>query len=66
MRDKNNIKIKGEYIIMAFHEIKPIELNENTFKLFAKDWFLMTAEKEGKVNTMTVGWGGFGVLWKKM
>lgn len=51
---------------MAFHEIKPIELNENTFKLFAKDWFLMTAEKEGKVNTMTVGWGGFGVLWKKM
>ncbi|AVQ29629.1 flavin reductase [Fusobacterium ulcerans] len=51
--------------MMAFHEIKPIELNENTFKLFAKDWFLMTAEKEGKVNTMTVGWGGFGVLWKK-
>lgn len=50
---------------MAFHEIKPIELSENTFKLFAKDWFLMTAEKEGKVNTMTVGWGGFGVLWKK-
>lgn len=50
---------------MAFHEIKPNELKENTFNLFAKDWFLMTAEKEGKVNTMTVGWGGFGVMWKK-
>lgn len=33
---------------MAFHEIKPAELKENTFNLFAKDWFLMTAEKKEK------------------
>lgn len=26
---------------------------------------LITAEKEGKANTMTASWGGFGVLWNK-
>ena len=26
---------------------------------------LITAEKDGKVNTMTASWGGFGVMWDK-
>ena len=26
---------------------------------------LITAEKEGKINTMTASWGGVGVLWGK-
>lgn len=50
---------------MSFKSIKPEELQDNPFTLIGKDWFLMTAEKEGKVNTMTVAWGGLGVLWGK-
>ena len=26
---------------------------------------LITAEKDGKANTMTAGWGGLGVMWGK-
>lgn len=46
-----------------FKEITPIEFNENTFKIIGKDAMLITAEKDGKVNTMTASWGGLGVLW---
>ncbi|MFL0198087.1 flavin reductase [Clostridium sp. WILCCON 0269] len=48
-----------------FNEIKPEELNKNTFKLIGKDWMLITAEKDNKVNTMTAAWGGFGVMFGK-
>lgn len=48
-----------------FKEIKPEELNQSPFKLIGKDWMLITAEKEGKVNTMTASWGGLGVMWGK-
>jgi len=48
-----------------FKEIKPEEINENPFKLIGTDWMLVTAEKEGKVNTMTASWGGLGVIWGK-
>lgn len=46
-------------------EIKPEELKENPFTLISKDWFLVTAEKDGKVNTMTAAWGGLGFIWGK-
>ncbi len=49
----------------GFSEIKPFDYNDNVFKLFARDWMLMTAEKGGKCNAMTVGWGGLGVMWGK-
>lgn len=48
-----------------FNEIKPEDLNQSAFKLIGKDWMLITAEKEGKVNTMTASWGGLGVMWGK-
>lgn len=48
-----------------YKEIKPEEFNESTFKLIGKDWMLITAEKDNKVNTMTASWGGFGVLFNK-
>lgn len=48
-----------------FTEIKPCELNDNTFHLIGNDWMLVTAEKDGKVNTMTASWGGLGVMWGK-
>jgi flavin reductase (DIM6/NTAB) family NADH-FMN oxidoreductase RutF len=50
---------------MSFREISPAKLQENVFDLFAKEAFLLTAEGEGRINTMTVGWGGLGVMWGK-
>ena len=28
-------------------------------------WMLVTAEKEGKANTLTASWGGLGSLWRR-
>ena len=46
-----------------FKEISPEEVRENTFSLIGKDWMLISAEKDGNINTMTAAWGGFGVMW---
>ena len=46
-----------------FKEIKPEDIQENPFSLIGKDWMLISAEKNGEVNTMTAAWGGFGVMW---
>jgi len=48
-----------------FKEIKPEELDKSPFQLIGKDWMLITAEKDNKINTMTASWGGLGVLWGK-
>lgn len=49
-----------------FKEIKPNELKDNVFKILGEDWALLSAKnKQGKVNSMTVAWGGFGVMWHK-
>ncbi len=48
----------------GFREISPYEI-ENAMKLVGKDWMLVSAEKEGKVNTMTASWGCMGILWNK-
>ena len=50
---------------MDWKNISPLELNESIFRLIGKDWMLITAEKDGKANTMTASWGGAGVLWGK-
>lgn len=44
----------------------PIELLEmNPFEKIGKEWALVTAGSKQKANTMTVSWGGVGVLWGK-
>ena len=48
-----------------FQSVSPYELTENFFELFDNRWALLTAEQAGKANTMTVGWGGVGILWNK-
>ena len=48
---------------MSFKEIKPEELRKNPFQMIGKEWLLVTAEKDGKANTMTASWGGVGVMW---
>ncbi len=49
----------------GFYEIKPEEIQKNPFTAIGKEWMLITAEKEGRVNTMTASWGGFGVMWNR-
>lgn len=48
-----------------FKEMKPENLNESVFRIMGNEWMLITGEKEGRVNTMTAAWGGFGVMWNK-
>ncbi len=48
-----------------FKQIKPEELDFNAFKTIGKEWLLVTAEKDGKCNTMTASWGGLGIMWNK-
>ncbi|WP_177504598.1 flavin reductase family protein [Anaerosinus sp.] len=50
---------------MAFKEIQAEDFVYSTFKTIGKDWLLVTAEKDGKANTMTASWGGLGVMWGK-
>ncbi len=37
----------------------------NPFNTIGQDWFAIAVEKDGKVNAMTAGWGGMGVMWGK-
>lgn len=48
-----------------FKVITPEEIKSNPFHLIGKEWMLVTAEMDGKVNTMTANWGGVGVMWNK-
>ena len=51
---------------MSLHEISPYELNRNLFNTIGGEWLLVTAGDKEKFNTMTVSWGGMGVLWNKL
>jgi flavin reductase (DIM6/NTAB) family NADH-FMN oxidoreductase RutF len=42
---------------------EPKSLKENTFSIFDDKWAAVAAEKDGKVNTMTISWGSLGILW---
>ena len=48
-----------------YKEIKPENLDQSAFKLIGKDWMLITAAKDNKINTMTASWGGLGIMWNK-
>lgn len=44
----------------------PIDLVElNPFTKIGKEWALVTAGTKSMANTMTISWGGVGVLWGK-
>lgn len=44
----------------------PMDLLEmNPFTKIGKEWALVSAGNKNKYNTMTVSWGGVGVLWGK-
>ena len=48
-----------------FHKISPEALGSDPFTKIGKDWMLISALKDGVVNTMTASWGGMGILWNK-
>lgn len=51
---------------MTPFESIPVEsLEFNPFKEFGTEWALVTAGEIASWNTMTVAWGGFGVMWEK-
>ncbi|MGE4353984.1 MAG: flavin reductase family protein [Oscillospiraceae bacterium] len=50
---------------MSFIKIKPEDIEKNTFEVIGNNWLLLTAGNMDSYNTMTVSWGGLGVLWKK-
>lgn len=50
---------------MQFKTIAAEEMEGNAIKKIGKEWALLTAVRDGKTNTMTISWGGMGVLWNK-
>jgi len=48
-----------------FKEVLPELIKKNPFQTIGKEWMLITAGNEEKVNTMTASWGGFGVMYGK-
>lgn len=40
-------------------------LSQNVFTAIGQQWMLLSAGDREKANTMTVSWGGLGVLWGK-
>ena len=50
---------------MSFQKIDVKNLQENPWKIIGDDWMLITAERDGAVNTMTASWGGVGIMWGK-
>lgn len=55
--------------IQVMDHFKEISIDDgleiNPFQMVGSDWMLITAEDNGKINTMTASWGGLGVMWGK-
>lgn len=47
---------------MAFQPVDPLALERNPFDLM-EEGVLVTARLGDDINTLTVGWGGFGSIW---
>ena len=50
---------------MGFKKVDVKTLDMKPFEKIGSEWMLISAEKDGKANTMTASWGGIGVLWGK-
>ena len=58
--------MKGlSYSMSNFKTIDPSAITDNAFKLIGKDWALVTSGSRESFNTMTVSWGGVGIMWNK-
>ena len=50
-------EMSGDWQKISLNDVK------NPATLFGEDWAALAAGKEGNMNSMTIGWGQFGVLW---
>lgn len=57
--------LKGFDILADFERIHPSKLTDNPFKLIGSDWGLVSAGNQNAFNTMTISWGGVGIMWNK-
>lgn len=48
-----------------FKEVIPELVKKNPFQAIGKEWMLVSAGNQDKVNTMTASWGGLGVMYGK-
>lgn len=48
-----------------FKEISADAIVANPFELIGKDWALVTSGNKDSFNTMTISWGGVGIMWGK-
>ena len=46
-----------------FREVSPDKLKTDPFTAIGRDWMLIGAGTQERVNAMTASWGGMGVLW---
>ncbi len=54
---------------MDLHVFQPVELEyifDGPMDFGNDNWALLTAQKDDKVNTMTISWGGITYVWGKM
>lgn len=58
---KNIYDMKNEFNKISIEDFS----KEISIDKLDKEWFLITAEKDGVVNTMTASWGTIGVIWNK-
>ena len=54
-----------EYEYHVFQPITTAQYQESVYKAIGQNWALLTSGNKEKANTMTVSWGGVGVLWEK-
>ncbi len=50
---------------MTFEKVDPKNFDKNIFKALDDDWLLISAEKDGRTNPMTIAWGQAGMMWNK-
>ena len=64
---ENNIIRKKYEWRFIIHTFQPYPMNMLEFNLskIGNEWVLSLREADGKVNAMTVSWGGVGVMWGK-
>lgn len=50
---------------MSYREVDIAAYALKPFEAIGEKWTLISAQKDGVVNTMTASWGSIGVLWSK-
>ncbi len=50
--------MKSDFEAVPFEKV-----SFNAFEKIGKDWMLVAAEKDDKINAMTAAWGGVGIMW---